>query len=155
MSEPLERDAMLCLVTQSCLTLCNPTDCSLPGSSVHRDSPGKNTGVGCHALLQGIFPAQGRFWTLMHCRQILDPLSHQGSPLNRQYCSISQVCCLNKKEFVSQLTYTCKVSKFILCQYNSIKQIKNNLIKILRKPTQHCKAIIVQLKINNFLKKFE
>ena len=34
--------------------------CSPPGSSVHGDSPGKNTGVGCHALLQGIFPAQGR-----------------------------------------------------------------------------------------------
>ena len=36
---------------QSCLTLCKP----MPGSSVHGDSPGKNTGVGCHALLQGIF----------------------------------------------------------------------------------------------------
>ena len=36
---------------QSCLTLCNPMDCSPPGSSVHGDSPGKNTGVGCHALL--------------------------------------------------------------------------------------------------------
>ena len=37
----------LCLVTQSCLTLCNPMDNSPPGSSVHGDSPGKNTGVGC------------------------------------------------------------------------------------------------------------
>ena len=46
------------LVTQSCLTLCNPMDCSLPGPSVHGDSPGKNTGVGCPALLQGIFPTQ-------------------------------------------------------------------------------------------------
>ena len=44
---------------QSCLTLCDPMDCSPPGSSVHGDSPGKNTGVGCHALLQGIFPIQG------------------------------------------------------------------------------------------------
>ena len=43
---------------QSCLTLFDPTDCSPPGSSVHRDSPGKNTGMGCHALLQGIFPTQ-------------------------------------------------------------------------------------------------
>ena len=33
---------------QSCLTLCNPMDCSPPGSSVHKNSPGKNTGVGCH-----------------------------------------------------------------------------------------------------------
>ena len=43
----------------SCPTLCNPVDCSLPGSSVHGNSPDKNTGVGCHALLQGIFPTQG------------------------------------------------------------------------------------------------
>ena len=39
--------------------LCNPVDCSPPGSSVHGDSPGKNTGVGCHALLWGIFLTQG------------------------------------------------------------------------------------------------
>ena len=43
---------------QSCPTLCKPMDCSLPGSSVHRDSPGENTGVGCHALLKGIFLTQ-------------------------------------------------------------------------------------------------
>ena len=46
-------------VTQSRLTVCDLTDCSLPGSSVHGDSPGKNTGVGCHARLQGIFPNPG------------------------------------------------------------------------------------------------
>ena len=45
----------VCLVAQSCLFV----DCSLPGSPVHGESPGKNTGVGCHALLQGIFPTQG------------------------------------------------------------------------------------------------
>ena len=50
---------VLCLVDQSCLTLCNPMDCSPPGSSVHGDSPGKNTGVGCHALFQRIFPTEG------------------------------------------------------------------------------------------------
>ena len=50
---------VLCLVTQSCPALCNPMDYSPPGSSVHVDSPGKNTGVGCHALLQRIFPTQG------------------------------------------------------------------------------------------------
>ena len=71
---------MLCLVAQSCPILCNPMDSSLPGSSVHGDSPGKNTGVGCHALLQGIFPTQGWNSGLLHCRQILYQLSHQGSP---------------------------------------------------------------------------
>ena len=38
-------------------TLCDPVDCSPPGSSCPWDSPGKNSGVGCHFLLQGIFPA--------------------------------------------------------------------------------------------------
>ena len=59
-------------------------DCSLPGSSVHGDSPGKNTGVGCHALLQGIFPTQELnlcFLCLLHCRRILCPLSHRESLL--------------------------------------------------------------------------
>ena len=44
-------NAVLCSVAQSYLILCNPMDCSPPGSSVCGDSPGKNTGVGCHALL--------------------------------------------------------------------------------------------------------
>jgi len=55
-------------------------DCSPPGSSVHGDSPGKSPGVGCHALLQGIFPTQGSNPGLLHCRWILSCLSHQGSP---------------------------------------------------------------------------
>ena len=58
----------------------DPMDCSAPGSSVQGDSPGKNTGVGCHALLQGIFPTQRLNSGLLHCRWILYHLSHQGSP---------------------------------------------------------------------------
>ena len=54
-------------------------DCSLPGSSIHGNSPGKNTGVGCHALLQGFFPTQGSNPGLPHCRQILYYLNNQGS----------------------------------------------------------------------------
>ena len=54
------------LVSQSCPTLCNPVDWSLPGSSVNGDSPGKNSGVGCHTLLQGIFPTQGSNPCLPH-----------------------------------------------------------------------------------------
>ena len=71
--------AVLCLVAQSCLTLCNPMDCGPPGSSIHGDPPGKNTGVGCHACLQGIFPIQGWNPGLLYCRRILYRLSHQGS----------------------------------------------------------------------------
>ena len=55
-------------------------DCNLPGSSVHGDSLGKNTGVGCHALLQGIFPTQGLNPDFPYCKWILYHLSHQGSP---------------------------------------------------------------------------
>ena len=51
-----------------------------PGSSVRGDYPGKNTGVGCNALLQGIFPTQGSNPGLPHYRQILYCLSHKGSP---------------------------------------------------------------------------
>ena len=43
------------------------------------NSPGKDTGVGCHFLLQGIFPTQGSNPDLLHCRQTLYCLSHQGS----------------------------------------------------------------------------
>ena len=71
---------VLCLVAQSCPTLWDPVDCSPPGSSVYGDSPGKTTGVGCHALLKGIFPIQGSNSGLPHCRWILYRLSHQGSP---------------------------------------------------------------------------
>ena len=55
-----------------------PHNCSLPGSSVHGDSPGKNTGLSCHFLLQGIFPNPGLKPGLLHCRQILYHLTHQG-----------------------------------------------------------------------------
>ena len=50
---------MLCLVTQLCLTVCDPVDCSPPGPSVHGDSSDKNTEVGCHTLLQGIITIYG------------------------------------------------------------------------------------------------
>ena len=69
---------MLCLDAQSCPTLWDPMDGSLPGFSVHGDSPGKNTGVGCHALLQEIFTVQGSNSGFPHCWQILYHLSHQG-----------------------------------------------------------------------------
>ena len=70
----------LCLVTQSCPTLCHPTDWSRPGSSFHGDSPDKNTRMGCHALLQGIFPTQGSNPVLPHCWHFLYHLNYRGSP---------------------------------------------------------------------------
>ena len=111
--------AGLCLVSQSCLILCNFVDCSPPGSSVHGDSPGKNTvtpssrdlpnlgiklrsftlqadslpseprrkpmntGVGSLSLLQGISMTQEANQGHLHCQQILNQLSYQGSPCVR------------------------------------------------------------------------
>ena len=55
--QPMSHLCVCCAyLAQWYLTLCDPMDCNWPGSSVHGDSPGKNTEVGCHALLQGIFP---------------------------------------------------------------------------------------------------
>ena len=61
---------------QLCLTLCDPMNCSLPDSSVHGDSSGKNTAVGCHTLLQGTCPTQGLNPGFPHFRWILYHLSH-------------------------------------------------------------------------------
>ena len=70
---------MACEVTQLCLIVCNPMDCSLPGSSVPGIFPGKSTGVGCHFLLQGIFLTQGLSPGLLHCMQMLYSLTYQFS----------------------------------------------------------------------------
>ena len=65
-------------VAQSCPTLCDPMD---PARLLCPwNSPGQSTGVGSHSLLQGIFPTQGLNPGLPHCRWILHPLSHWGSP---------------------------------------------------------------------------
>ena len=48
------------------------------------DFSGKNTGVGWHSLLQGIFPTQGSNPGLLHCRRILNLLRHQGSPYDEK-----------------------------------------------------------------------
>ena len=67
--------------------LCDPMDCSPPGSSILGDSPDKNTGVGCHALLQGIFPTQGsnpHLLRLLHWQTGSLPLSPPGKPKIRR-----------------------------------------------------------------------
>ena len=60
-----------------------PHGYSPPGSSVHGNFPVKNTRMGCHALLQGIFPTQGSNPGLTHCRWIIYHLRHQWSPYLR------------------------------------------------------------------------
>ena len=61
-----------CWLLHSYLTLCDPMDCSPPVSSILWDSPGKNTGVGCYALLQDIFLVQEsnlRLLCLLHWQE--------------------------------------------------------------------------------------
>ena len=68
---------------QSCSTLCNPMDCSPPGSSVPGILQTRITEVGCHALLQGIFPAQGLkpyLLCLLHWQASSLPLVPPGKP---------------------------------------------------------------------------
>ena len=89
----------VCLkLLQSCLTLCNPMDCSPPGSSVHGIT-GQKTGVGCYTLLQGIFPTQklnpNLSW-LLHWQAGSLPLVPPGKPyqllfLGKEFIS----CCSN------------------------------------------------------------
>ena len=57
------------------------------------DSPGKNNGVDCHFLLQGIFPTQGSNPGLPHCRQMLYRLSHQGSSGHKNYLKWINMLC--------------------------------------------------------------
>ena len=65
------------LVTQSCLTLCNPMDCSLPGSSLHAISQARILEWVAIPFSRGIPPAQGLNLGLLHCRWILYCLSHR------------------------------------------------------------------------------
>ena len=63
----------MCVILSHVQLFCNPLDCSL----CPWNFPGKNTGVGCHSLCQGIFPNQKSNLGLLHCGQILYHLSHQ------------------------------------------------------------------------------
>ena len=95
---------MLAKSLQSCPTLCDPMGCSPPGSSVW-DSPGKNTGVGCRALLQGILPTQGsnaRLLCLLRVQAASLPVEPPGRPINFQSrmsalsSTLSPVCMIAK-----------------------------------------------------------
>ena len=71
----------VCVCAQSCPALCDPVDCSPPGSSVPGVS--QNTGAGCHFLLQGIFPTQGsipELSSILHWQAGSLPPHQLGSP---------------------------------------------------------------------------
>ena len=104
----------------SCPTLYNPMDCSPPGSSIHGESPGKNTGVGCHALLQGIFPTQAsnpHYMSYIFCigRWILYHWHHLGSP--------SYQFTLSFIEYFIDVSYRCIIIwyRYIIIYVNILK----------------------------------
>ena len=74
---------------QSCPTLCKSMDYSLPGSSVHGDSPDKNTGVGSHALLQGSLLTQElnlSILCLLHCQFITTSATWEAQIQSKTSC---------------------------------------------------------------------
>ena len=104
--------------SQSCLTLCDSMDCSLPGSSVHWDSLGKNTVLSCHALSRGSSQPRdqtqshiaGRFFTVWAtkeahrkvdqirsvaqlCPTLCDPMNRStpGLPVHHQLPEFTQI----------------------------------------------------------------
>ena len=125
---------MLCCA-QLCQTLCDPMDCSLPGSSVHGDSPSKNTGVGCHALLHRIFPTQGSNPGLLHCTWILYHWSHQESPRILDWVASSfsrgsswsrnwtRASCIAGRFFISRATREAHINQDIEHQIETIIHI--------------------------------
>ena len=90
---------VLAQLLQSWPTLCDPVDCSPSGASVHGDSPGKYTRVGCHALLQGTFPIR-RLSLQISCSSCGRPGKPPSpnscccfsSPLLLPSCLLVQVC---------------------------------------------------------------
>ena len=105
--QPSTRDTQSHLLSFPCVSACSrglptvcvgrsvvsdslrPLDCSPRSASVHGISQTRYTGVGCRFLLQGIFPTQGSNLGLLHCRQILCCLSHQGVCRSAQTCVFS------------------------------------------------------------------
>ena len=102
------------LVIQLCLTFCDPTDWRTPPVTARLfcpwNSPGNNTGVGCHFLLQGIFPTQGSNQGLLCFRQILYHQSHQGS-----YAGKMKVRRRNKAQGTHGVAWNIVVLDFSIC----------------------------------------
>ena len=115
---------MYVLFAESCPSLCDPMDCSPTRLLYSWNSPGKNTRVGSYSLLQGIFLTKRLNVALLHCRQILYPLSHQRnstpSKLNMNFlkaCKLSSIWQLFPWGY-HKSTY--RVLGYFLCYYNSI-----------------------------------
>ena len=133
-------------VTQSCLTLCNPMDCSLPGSSNPWDFPGKSTGVGCHFLLQGIFPTQGLKPGLCIAGRRFYCLSHQGSSISRMTPPSSLHLCLSITASTNPIKWNWTMASSLMSKSEELEfgcDFCRMLSHILLMHTSHFKMSII------------
>ena len=109
---------MLCAMSlQLCLTLCDPSACSLQ-APLSVEFPGKNSGVGCHFLLQGIFSTQGLNLCLLPCRWILSCWATKNAHKDYRWNITFKNC---------EALYCTPVTYIILCiNYASKKKMKSN-----------------------------
>ena len=126
-------------VTQSCPALCDLMDYMYPARLLCPwDSPGQNTGVGCHALLQGMSSSQGLNPGLLHWRKILYCLSHQGSKNRKEfYWSQTENYSLevNFPEHSEKLPGSSRVFSTISClvRTKTMKLVKDTFIQGFKK----------------------
>ena len=139
---------------QWCLTLCDPVDCSSPGSSVHGILQARI--LECHSLLQGIFRTQRWKPGLLHCRQIFTIWATREAPKHTHYH-------VQNRQLMGSCFVTQGAQPGALWQPRGVGwgwvrwRFKTEgthvylwLIHIVvwQKPTEHCKEIILWLKIN-------
>ena len=121
----------LCAQSFSHVQLCNPMDCSLPGSSVHGIFQARIIGVGCHFLFQGIFPTQGLNLHLLCCRWIILSLAPPGKSTSTLYFPIIGLSCgkqtkikfSNRYKLTSQTWGPANLIFLICLQYNFIASV--------------------------------
>ena len=124
---------ILCMCIKSLqlfLILCNPMDCGPPGSSVHWDSLGKNTGVSCHALLQGIFPtgaSNPHPLCLLHWQAGYLPLAPPGKP--KRYCNT--VLLYSVQYYTAEYTKAHHLSGMSTCGNDRVSQTREVICIIL------------------------
>ena len=107
-------------VTQSSPTLYEPTLYS------PRNPPDWNTGVGRCSLLQGIFPTQGSNPGLPHCSQLLNQLSHQGSPYLWKFCIIIMNSSLISGSYTFPVRWELRM-KFLKWELTTKKRAQNHI----------------------------
>ena len=109
--------------------LCDLMDCSLPGSSVHGVFQAKSSGVVCHFLLQEIFPSQGSNPGLLHCRQTLSRLSHQGRSHNINSVELNKLSeQLLDGKMKSSYSFSWSEGRFTVWRASLVAQLVKNLL---------------------------